>query len=172
MLKKTNQKKNKYVKEHTLHVGMYDCMRSESKSESGNQLSGILRKSNKQTCILVCLLMYVCMRSESESAWRSSLPQLKGVRAISACVSARVRAGTISLISLLCLFVCRWTPWQAHRDKHTHTHATLKTHANTCQVRIENPSFVLKEGNTITHTHKHTHTAVTRRRIRKTRALT
>ncbi len=84
--------------------------RSESESELDNQLSGILRKANKQTCILVCLCMYVCMRRESESASHSSPPQLKGVRVISACARARVCAGTISLISLLCLFVCRCTP--------------------------------------------------------------
>jgi hypothetical protein len=28
-----------------MHVGMYDCMRSESESELGNKLSGILRKA-------------------------------------------------------------------------------------------------------------------------------
>ena len=51
-----------------MHVCMYDCMRSENESELGNQLAGVLRKANKQTCILVCLCMYMCMRSESESA--------------------------------------------------------------------------------------------------------
>ncbi len=71
-----------------MHVGLYDCMRSESESELGNQRSSMLRKSNKQTCILVCLCMYVCMRSERESASHSSPPQLKGVRVIFACVCA------------------------------------------------------------------------------------
>jgi hypothetical protein len=66
-----------------MHVDMYDCMRSESESELDNQLSGILRKASKQTCILVCLCMYVCIRSKSESASHSSPPQLKGVRVIS-----------------------------------------------------------------------------------------
>ncbi len=103
------QKKNQiYTLRHTsLHVGMYACMRSESESELGNQLSGILRKSNKQTYIRVCLCMHVCMRSESESASHSSPPQFKGVRVISARARVRVRAGTIALISLLCLFVYR-----------------------------------------------------------------
>jgi hypothetical protein len=86
---------------HTsMQVGVYDCMRSDSESELGHQLSGILRNLNKQTCILVCLCMYVCLRSESESASHSSPLQLKGVRVISACMSARVRAGTTSLISV------------------------------------------------------------------------
>ena len=88
---KNKQKKNKYIHTHTsMHVGKYDCMRSESESELGNQLSGILRKANKQTCILVCLCMYVCMRSESESASHSSTPQLKRERVISARARARV----------------------------------------------------------------------------------
>jgi hypothetical protein len=69
---------------------MYDCMRSESESELGYQLSGILRKVNKQTCILVYLCIYVCMRRESESAAHSSPPQSKGVRVVSACARARV----------------------------------------------------------------------------------
>ncbi len=87
-----------------------------SESELGNQLSSILTKANKQTCIFVCLCMYVCMRSESESELHSSPPQLKGVRVISACLSA-----------------------SAHRDTDTHTpQAMLKTQAYTCQVKIEN----------------------------------
>jgi hypothetical protein len=53
---------------HTsMHVGMYDCMRSESESELANQLSGILRKTNKQTSILVCLwYACVCVYEERE----------------------------------------------------------------------------------------------------------
>ena len=88
-----------------MHVGMYDCMRSESESELANQLSGILKQTdtNMHTCVSV--YVNVCMRSESASASHSSPPQLKGVRVISACACARVCAGTISLISLLCLFV-------------------------------------------------------------------
>ncbi len=120
-----------------MNVGRYDCKRNESESELDNQLSGhmILRKENKQTCILVCLCMYVCMRSESESGSHPSPPQLKGVRVISPCARVCVRDGTSSLISLLCLFVCR-----VHTETHTHTHkqTTLKTQTNTCQVMIEN----------------------------------
>ena len=70
---------------HTsMHVGMIDCIRSDSESELGNQLSGILRKASKPTCILVYL---------------------------NVCTSrTRMCAGTISLIPPLCLFVCRCTP--------------------------------------------------------------
>ncbi len=133
---------------HTsMHVGLHESMRSDSESEIVHQLSGILRKANKQTCILVCQCMYMCRRSKNESASHSSPPQLKGVRVISACVH------TISLISLLGLSVCQCTPTL----EHTHTQAALKTQANTCQVVIENPSFVLKGGNTIAHPHQHKH---------------
>jgi hypothetical protein len=57
--------------------------------------------------------------------------------------------------NLTTLSVC--LPVHTVTHTHTHTQATLKTQANTCQVRIENPSFVLKGGNTIAHPHKHTH---------------
>ena len=72
----------------TLQLVVVQMKRAVSRRnrELDHQLSGILRKPNKQTCILVCLFMYVCMRSESESASHSSPPQLKGVRVISACV--------------------------------------------------------------------------------------
>jgi hypothetical protein len=83
---------------------------SESESELDNQLSGILRKGNKQTCILVCLCTYVCMRSESESVSHSSPPQFKGVRVTSACVYYFTNLSTVSV----CLSV--------HTVRQTHTH--------------------------------------------------
>ncbi len=139
----------------SIHAGMYDCMRSESESELGNHLSGILRKTNKQTNVPVCLCMYVCMRSESESASHSSPPQLTGVRVISTFVCACVCAGTTSLISLLCLFICRCTLW--HKNTHTHTQATLQTKANTFQVIIENQHFHSSTASQYSAT-RHTHT--------------
>jgi len=55
-LKVYSKKKKEYIHRHTrMHVGMYDCMRSESESELGNPQSGILRKTNKETCMLVSL---------------------------------------------------------------------------------------------------------------------
>jgi hypothetical protein len=48
--KKSTKRSNMYTHTHThtsMNVGMYDCKRSESESELGNQLSGILRKENK-----------------------------------------------------------------------------------------------------------------------------
>jgi hypothetical protein len=118
---------------HTgMHVGMYDCMRSES-------VSGILRKPHKQTCILVCLCMYVCVRIESESASHSSPPQLKGVRVISACALAHVCVCALLWWYYFSHLHCVSLSAGAHRDtKYTHTQATLKTQANTCQVMIAN----------------------------------
>jgi hypothetical protein len=82
------KKKNMYTHRHTsMHVGMYDCMRSESEPELGNQLSGILRKASNQTCILVCLCMYMWGTRANQFHTHH---QLKGVRVISACVCARV----------------------------------------------------------------------------------
>jgi hypothetical protein len=118
-----NDRKSTLSLKHSISVqtsmndGMYGCMRSESESELGNQLSGILRKAHKQTCILVCLCMHVCMRSERESASHSSPPQLKGVRVISTCVHARENTSTISLNSLYCVCLSAG----AHRDTKTHT---------------------------------------------------
>jgi hypothetical protein len=86
--------------------------------------------------------MDVCMRSESESASHSSPPQLKGVRVICACARARLCSGTISLISLLCLFVCRCTP------SHTHTQATN-----------DRKSFICTEGGKHNRTPTQEHTA-------------
>ncbi len=77
-----------------------------------------------------------CLRSESESASHSSPPQLKRVQVISTCVHARFRAGTVPLISLLCLFVCGRTPWHK-KHSHKHTQATLKTKVNTCHVIMD-----------------------------------
>jgi hypothetical protein len=157
ILRKTVKKRrNMYIHRHTsMHVGMYDCMRSETESELCNQLSRILRQENKQTCILVCLCMYMCMRRESQSASHSSPPQLNGVRVISACVCARVCAGNISLISLLCLFVCRYTTW--HKNTHTHTQATRKTQENTCQVMMENQHFHSSKSISVLSHEKHAH---------------
>jgi hypothetical protein len=88
------QKQNKYIhtrRHASTQVDMYhyDYMRRVRK---GHQLSSILRKANKQTCMHVCLCIYT------------------------------VCAGTISLISLLCLFVCRCTLW--HKNTNTQSKNT------------------------------------------------
>ncbi len=137
--------KNKQKKEqictytHTnMNVGMYARMRSESESELGHQLSAILRKSNNQTYILVCLCMYVCMRSESESASHSSPPQHK-VCEWSLHVHARACVFRHYFANLTTLSVC--LPVHTLTRTHTDTQATLKTQANTCQEMIKNQHF-------------------------------
>jgi hypothetical protein len=110
-----------------MHVGMYACMRSESESELGNQLSGRLRKANKQTCIFVCFCMYVCMRSESES--RLCWYYFANLSTVSVCLPVQ-----------------------------THTQATLKTQAHTCQVMIENQHFHSIAVSQCSVTRKNTHT--------------
>jgi hypothetical protein len=47
-----------------MHLGMYDCMRSDNESELPNHLSGILRKANKQTNVPVCLCVHVYKERE------------------------------------------------------------------------------------------------------------
>jgi hypothetical protein len=132
---RAKQKKEQITYTHTsMHAGVYDCMRSDSESELGNQLSGILRKANKQTCILVCRCMNICMKSDSESASHSSPPQLKGVRVISAC--ARMLACWYYFANLCTVSVCLPVHTVTHEE--TNTQATLKTQANTCQAMIEN----------------------------------
>ena len=71
------------------------------------------------------------------------------------CTCARVcwSTGTISLISLLCLFVCRCTPWH----KHTHTHASNTK--NTGKYEASNDrktTLALKHSSVLSHD-KHTH---------------
>ncbi len=101
----------------------------------------------------VCLSMYVCMRSESESASHSSPPKLKGVRVISACAHARMCAVTISLISLLCLFVCRCAPWHTH----THTHkSNTKNTGKYISRNDRNSTLSLKHGISVLNHEEHT----------------
>ena len=138
---------------HTsMHVGIYDCMRSDSESELGHQLSGILRKANKQTCMLVCLCMYVCMRSESESASHSSPPQLKGVRVISACVCASTCWQYSANFSAVCLSA------GAHRDTKTQTHIShTKNTGKYTSSNDRKSTLALKHSISILSHEKHTH---------------
>jgi hypothetical protein len=123
---------------HTsMHVGMYACMRSESESECANQLSGILKKKKIHTCVSE----YVCVYEERERLSVTLVPTaVQGCASdLCMCVRARACAGIISLISLLCLFVYRCTPWQKHINTHTYR--------DTCQ---------LVTYHTIIHTSMHT----------------
>jgi hypothetical protein len=92
-----------------MHRQSHSCMRSDTESELGNQLSGKLRKSNKQTCYCVSVYVYVYTERERISV---TLVTTAAQGCASDLTNARapVCAGTISLISLLRLFVCRCTP--------------------------------------------------------------
>ena len=60
----------------------------------------------------VSVYVHVYEEREQISITLVTTAALKGVRVISAChgVCVRVCAGTVSLIPLLCLFVCQCTP--------------------------------------------------------------
>jgi hypothetical protein len=110
--------KNIHKHRHTsIRVGMYDCMRSERESDSelGNELSGILRRRKMHTCVSV--YVYVVYEERERIS--------------------------VTLVTTAAQGVCEWSAAGAHRDTKTisHTHATLKTQANTCQVMIENQHF-------------------------------
>ncbi len=140
-----------------MHVGMYDCMRYESESELGNQLSGVLTKANKQTCILVCLCKYMCMRSESESTLVTLVTTAAQECASDLCMCARVCVCWYYFTHLWTVSVCL----QVHTvtQTHTHTQATRKTQAYTCQVMIENQHFhssTVSQYSAPSNTHTHT----------------
>jgi hypothetical protein len=88
---------------------MYDCMRSESEWELGNQLPGILRKTNKQTCILGCLCMYVYEERERISFKLVTTAAQGCLWSLDLKCVCDVRASAWVLVlfcwSLLCLFV-------------------------------------------------------------------
>jgi hypothetical protein len=91
------------------------------------------RYSNKQTSIRVCLCMHVCMRRERISvtlvttAAQGCASDLC-ICALRACVCWYYFAN-LSTVSV-CL------PVHTVRQTHTHTQASLKSQANTCQVRM------------------------------------
>ncbi len=135
-----------------MHVGLNDYMRSESEPELDNQLSGTLRKSNKQTSILVCLCIYVYEeRAHQRYTRHHRSSRMSGV----ICVSARMIVCWYYFPNLSTVSVC--LPVHTVTQTHTHTQATLKTQANTCQEMIENQhshsSTVSQYATTNTHTH-------------------
>ena len=101
-----------------MHVGKYDCMRSESESELANQLSGILRKANKQTCILVSVYIYVYTERERISVTLVTTAAQGCASDLCMCVCARVcwyYFADLSTVSV-CL------PVHTVTQQHTHTH--------------------------------------------------
>jgi hypothetical protein len=89
---------------------MYDCTRSESESELGNRVR--YTQKSKQIDMHTCVSVYVYVYAEREriSVTLVTTAAQGCASDLSMCARARVCAGTISLIPLLCLLVCRCTP--------------------------------------------------------------
>ena len=104
-----------------MHVGMYDCMRSESESELGHQLSGILRKPHKQTCILVSV--YVCVYEEREQISVTLVTTAAQGCASDLCTCARARVCWYYFANLSTVSVC--LPVHTVTQKHSHTHTKI-----------------------------------------------
>jgi hypothetical protein len=102
---------------------MYDCMRSSEK-----------RKKNPYLCVCACMCVWGARANQRHTRHHRSSRlcewSLKSVRA-QACVLVLFRK------SLYCVCLSAG----AHRDTNTHTQATLKTQANTCQEMIGNQHF-------------------------------
>ena len=91
-----------------MHVGMYDCMRSESESELGNQLSGILNKTNKQTNMHNCVSVYACVYEERERISVTLVTTAAQGCASDLCMCVRARLCRYYFANLS--FVSVWLP--------------------------------------------------------------
>ncbi len=141
-----------------MHVGMYDCLRRESESELGYQLSGILRKSNwyKHAYLCVCVCMCVSGARANQRHTRHHRSSSVCEWSLPVCVCACVLV-PISLISLLCLFVCRCTTWHKHTT-HTHTHTSnTKNTGKYMSSNDRNPTLSLKHSISVLRNEKHAH---------------
>ncbi len=101
----------------SMHAGMYDCMRSESESALGNQLSGRLRKAN----IHICVSLYVCVYEEREriSVTLVTTAAQGCTSDLCTCTRERVCAATTVTVSLPVHIVTQ--------KQHTHTTNTKNT---------------------------------------------
>jgi hypothetical protein len=95
-------------------------------------------QKSKQTEMHTCVSVYVWLYDERERISVTLVTTAAQGFLSDLYVRVRVCAGTISLISPLCLFVCRCTPTHPDTKTHRHTQATQKTQANRWQVMIEN----------------------------------
>ncbi len=138
-----------------MHVGMYDCMRSEIESELGNPLSGILRKS-KQTNMHTCVSVYVCVYEERQriSVTLVTTAAQGCASDLCTCASARVCWYYFADLSLLCLFVCRCTP----RHKHTHTHTSSTKNTGKYMPRNDRKSTLSRSAVSQCSATRNTHT--------------
>ena len=89
-----------------MHVGMYDCMRSASESELGNQLAGTLNKTNKQTNKHNCVSVYVCVYEERERISVTLVTTAAQGCASDLCMCARARVCWHYFANLSTVSVC------------------------------------------------------------------
>jgi hypothetical protein len=89
-----------------MHVGMYDCGSTESESELGNQLSSVLRKANKQTCILVCLCIYIYVYEERERISVTLVTTAAQGCASDLCMCVQALVCWYSFANISTVFVC------------------------------------------------------------------
>ena len=117
------KKEQIYTHRHTsMHVGMYDCMRSESESELGSQLSGILRKANKHAWMLVCVCVCMCLCGVRANQRHTRHHRSSRVCEWSLHVCARACACWHYFANISTVSVC--LPVHTVTQKHTHTSNT------------------------------------------------
>jgi hypothetical protein len=95
-------------------------LESEFSNQCDNQLSGILRKTTKQTCILVCLCMYDCLRANKRISVTLVTTAAQGC-ASDLCMCARV---CVLALFRYCSTVSFCLP--VHTVTPKHKHETLK----------------------------------------------
>ena len=113
-----------------MHVGMYDCMRSESESELGNKLSGILRKTNKQTNMHNCVSVYVYVYEERERISVTLVTTAAHGCASDRCICARARVCSYYFANLST--VSLHLPVHTVTQTHSHTVISPCVHARVC----------------------------------------
>jgi hypothetical protein len=139
-----------------MHVGMYDCMRSESESELGNQLSGILRNANKETSIPVCLCMYMGIMSERVNQHHTR--HHRSSRVYTCKMQARARVCWYYFTNLSSVSVC--LPVHTVTQKHTHKRTSNTAKAGKYVSSNDRKSFICIEGGQTNRTHTITHSRV------------
>ena len=115
---------------HTrMHAGMHDCMRSESESELGTQLSGILNKTNKQTNMHDCVSVYACVYEERERISVTLVTTAAQACASDLCMCARARVCSyyFANLSTVSLHLPVHTLTQINTLSLTHTSNTKNT---------------------------------------------
>ncbi len=111
---KKKEKKNKNIHTHThKYACWYVCLYEERERIRVSQPAVRYTQKNKQTNIHTCVSEYVCVYAKRERLSVTLVTTAAQGCASDLCMcsrACRACAVTISLISLLCLFVCQCTP--------------------------------------------------------------